>query len=264
MAEPDDDLWRALRDFRIGPANAALSFTARLAQDNGWSPHYADRVVGEYKRFLYLAMRAGHTVTPSDPVDQAWHLHLAYTENYWDDLCGKVLKTRLHHGPTAGGAEQKARFIDRYDRTQNSYRTHFGASPPADIWPPTGRRFSERFRRVNLTERWVLPRPAIGREWAWPAFWLCLFFGVAFHYLMRPTEAQTLAQELPTHPATFVLLGLASVILLLPKTTNTSAKGRSTSGCGGGTDGGCDANTAGSGCGSGSGCGGGGCGGGGD
>lgn len=163
MTEPDDDLWQALKDFRIGPANAALSFTARLAQENGWSIHYAERVVDEYKRFLFLAMRAGHAVTPSDQVDQAWHLHLAYTESYWDDLCGKVLKTRLHHGPTAGGAEQKARFIDQYDRTQDSYRIHFGASPPADIWPPTGRRFSEKFRRVNLTERWVLPvRPSVG------------------------------------------------------------------------------------------------------
>lgn len=35
MAEPDDDLWRALRDFRIGPAEASLTFTARLAEENG-------------------------------------------------------------------------------------------------------------------------------------------------------------------------------------------------------------------------------------
>ncbi|MEK6230809.1 MAG: hypothetical protein N2A42_03075 [Luteolibacter sp.] len=33
----------------------------------------------EYKRFVALAMLAGHPVTPSEEVDQAWHLHLVYT-----------------------------------------------------------------------------------------------------------------------------------------------------------------------------------------
>ena len=31
----------------------------------------ARRVIREYKRFTFLAMEAGHPVTPSDPVDQA-------------------------------------------------------------------------------------------------------------------------------------------------------------------------------------------------
>lgn len=62
-------------------------------------------MIGEYKRLLHLAMRAVHAVTPSDQVDQAWHLQFTHTLSYWDDLCGKILNKRLRHAPIAGGAE---------------------------------------------------------------------------------------------------------------------------------------------------------------
>ncbi len=41
----------------------------------------------EYRRFAFLAATAGHPVTPSDAVDQAWHLHLTYSRDYWDRFC---------------------------------------------------------------------------------------------------------------------------------------------------------------------------------
>ena len=59
----------------------------RLASENGWSREYAVRVMQEYRRFAFLAVAAGHPVSPSDAVDQAWHLHLVYTRSYWDEFC---------------------------------------------------------------------------------------------------------------------------------------------------------------------------------
>ena len=102
-------LWLSLSTYEVGPADAALSFTQRLARENGWSAAYAARVFEEYRRFLYLAVTAPHPVTPSDAVDQAWHLHLTYTRDYWDRLCHEVLRRPLHHGPTKGGREEGAR-----------------------------------------------------------------------------------------------------------------------------------------------------------
>jgi len=49
-------------------------------------------------------------VTPSDTVDQAWHLHLIYTGHYWEELCGKVLGLQLHHEPSAGGAVEGGKY----------------------------------------------------------------------------------------------------------------------------------------------------------
>lgn len=113
-------LWARLAALDLdGPA--ALSFSHRLARDNGWPLAFARRVVLEYKKFVYLAATCGHPVTPSDEVDQAWHLHLVYTRSYWDELCGQVLGFALHHGPTKGGAAEGHKFQDWYAATQQSY-----------------------------------------------------------------------------------------------------------------------------------------------
>ena len=106
-------------------------------------------------------MVAGHPVTPSDQVDQVWHLHLVYTRSYWEGFCGEVLGRSLHHGPTRGGAQESAKFHDWYGRTRESYRIHFGEEPPGDIWPESAERFGRdlNFARVNVATHWVIPRP---------------------------------------------------------------------------------------------------------
>jgi uncharacterized protein (TIGR04222 family) len=163
---PNTELWHRLVALDLDGA-AALSFSQRLARDNGWTLAFARRVVLEYKKFVYLAATCGHPVTPSDEVDQAWHLHLVYTRSYWDELCGQVLGFALHHGPTKGGAAEGHKFQDWYAATRRSYEAAFGTAPPADIWPEAAVRFGEapHFRRVNMRGKWLLPKPRLPR---WP------------------------------------------------------------------------------------------------
>jgi hypothetical protein len=134
-------LWHRIAAHSIGPDGAALTFAARLARENRWSLAHAEAVIGEYRRFCYLAMTAGHEVTPSDAVDQAWHLHLTYSRDYWQVFCPTVLGADLHHGPTAGGAPERDRYYRQYAATLAAYEATFGAPPPADIWPAARRRF---------------------------------------------------------------------------------------------------------------------------
>lgn len=157
--EPDDPLWRRLQRFELDDPSSRLPFTRRLARENGWRLGYTLRVVQEYRRFVYLAMVAGHEVTPSDEVDQAWHLHLIYTRSYWEDLCGEVLGRSLHHGPTRGGGAEQSRYSDQYEATLESYRRVFGVEPPADIWPPSAERFGIDAVRVRRDAAWTLPKP---------------------------------------------------------------------------------------------------------
>ena len=131
----DKVLWARLEAMEIDPPDATTRFHHRLKQYNKWTDEFAGRVTKEYRRFLYLAARAGHPVTPSDTVDQAWHLHLIYTRHYWEELCGKILGLQLHHEPSAGGAVESSKFERQYERTIESYQAAFGEAPPADIWP---------------------------------------------------------------------------------------------------------------------------------
>ncbi len=164
MSDPSSALYQQILDFRIDDGTPELPFEARLAKENGWSRAYTQRVIVEYRRFLYLAMTAGHVVTPSEEVDQAWHMHLTYTRSYWERLCRDLLGRPLHHTPTQGGAEESRKYRALYEQTLASYRTAFGEKPPADIWPPVGVRFGKNhFVRINRAAYWVLPKVSMRR-----------------------------------------------------------------------------------------------------
>src|SRR5262245_21707079 len=126
MLAPHQELWDKLRTFAFDPPTASLTFSARLAKENGWTEEHAQRVIDEYRRFLFLAQAAGHPVSPSEDVDQAWHLHLAYTKSYWDDLCGNVLKQPFHHEPARGEPGEAERLRLWYKNTLASYQRLFG------------------------------------------------------------------------------------------------------------------------------------------
>ncbi|MEO0455971.1 MAG: hypothetical protein AAF152_05215, partial [Cyanobacteria bacterium P01_A01_bin.114] len=76
MTAQQAELYERIQSFSLDQPDAQLSFSKRLARDNHWSLDYAQEVIEEYKKFAFLAVAAGHPVTPSDHVDQAWHLHL--------------------------------------------------------------------------------------------------------------------------------------------------------------------------------------------
>lgn len=162
-----EDLLARLEAFEFDPPGTTLTFAARLARESGWSRSRALRVLGEYRRFLYLACVAGHVVTPSEDVDRAWHLHLTYTRSYWQDLCRDTLGRDLHHDPTAGGADESKKYLALYEATRATYAETFGEPPPLDVWSEPETRFGEDLhaRWVNVRRNWVLPRPRfLGRR----------------------------------------------------------------------------------------------------
>jgi len=161
---PDHPVWASLSRYTIGPEDAALPFAARLARENGWSAAYAARVIEEYKRFCFLAVTGGSggggEVTPSDAVDQAWHLHLTYSRDYWERFCPEILSCQLHHGPTAGGGTERHRYAEQYAETLKRYEEVFGELAPLDIWPGAARRGIDdpRARRVHPRDAFIIPK----------------------------------------------------------------------------------------------------------
>lgn len=159
------EFWQRLESFEIDDPGIALPFRERLARENGWTSEFAARVMDEYRRYILLMAHAGHPVTPSDHVDQAWHLHLTYTRSYWDRLCKDLIGRPLHHEPTKGGAAESAKFDGWYQKTLDSYASLFGTPPPADIWPPPAIRFGvdPRCVRVNTDRNWIVSKHRVKR-----------------------------------------------------------------------------------------------------
>jgi len=140
MAGDQRQLYQCLLDYPLHDPSHVIGFHDHLMRSNGWSHHFALRAIEEYRKFVFLAMVADHQVTPSDQVDQVWHLHLLFSDAYWNDFCPRVLGRPLHHEPTRGGAAERQRFQHLYLATLASYRLHFG-EPPLDLWPPLDVRF---------------------------------------------------------------------------------------------------------------------------
>ncbi len=140
--------------FDIDGGPSQITFAHRLARENGWSLSFTKRVIREYKRFVYLTMTTGHPCSPSEAVDEAWHLHLCYTHSYWTRLVGEVLPRPLHHNPTKGGRAEDTKHVDLYRRTLETYEREFGEAPPADIWPTPG-------RRVAPVDHWVVSKAKV-------------------------------------------------------------------------------------------------------
>lgn len=265
----EPDLWRRLAAFEIDANDADFPFSARLARDNQWPRAFACRVIEEYKRFAYLAMTAGAEVTPSDEVDQAWHLHLTYTRNYWDAF-REALGAPLHHGPTKGGRTEKNRYLENYERTLKAYAEEFGAPPPHDIWPPSMIRFSRapKMQRLCTEDYFMVPKQVLRKAGAGLAAG-----GAAVSLLLTSSYAAAASAGAgwKTPLAAFVLFALLALILFVGVRSvarsrksggsHGSAAGGAagcgvTSGGGKQSDGSVDGGDGGSGCGGCGGCGG--------
>lgn len=164
MTMQQAELWEKIKDFKIDDSGSSFTFTDRLMRENDWSLEFAIRAVFEYKRFMFLICATDSPKTPSDEVDQVWHLHLIYTQSYWEDFCQNTLGRSIHHGPTRG-SEQKSLFKNTYLDTLETYRELFEEEAPQDLWPPEEKRFgSLRFTRINRSNYWVIPKIKITKK----------------------------------------------------------------------------------------------------
>lgn len=240
----------AILRFQIDDPEAGLNFSRRLSQENTWSEDYTKRVVKEYLRFLVLCADAGHKVTPSDAVDQAWHLHLCYTESYWNDLCKETMGFPLHHGPTKGGAVERSKFFDWYSETLKSYRKIFKEEAPQDIWPSAEKRFAKQeFRRVDCGANFVISKKLVVASFAGLVGMSCLA-GCTSQLLMASSGSGLF----------WLFLLAVFVIIVIANAKSGGGKGGGNGGGWSGCSSGCESGGSGcssSGCGGGGGCGGG-------
>ncbi|MCC6976750.1 MAG: hypothetical protein IT343_00405 [Candidatus Melainabacteria bacterium] len=128
-------LWAKISVFSVDQKGAVYPLSARLSDEQDWTPEFTALAIEEYKRFIYLAAVAGHPVTPSHVVDEVWHMHLIYTRSYWEEL-GDIIGRLIHHDPGTGGQGDQSKFLAQYHRTLDSYRKHFGEDAPDEVWGP--------------------------------------------------------------------------------------------------------------------------------
>lgn len=131
------ELWEKIKNFNLDDQNSSYPFSKKLASENNWSLSFTQQAIAEYKKFIFLCCISPTGASPSETVDKVWHLHLTYTQNYWEDFCKNTLQQDVHHHPSKGGAGEKAKHVNWYDETLKLYEVTFQSKPPAGIWPPS-------------------------------------------------------------------------------------------------------------------------------
>lgn len=130
-----DPLWLRLAFLERETAGRQLSLSRLVADTLGCDASMARRLVEEYRRFLFLLMRAGHAVTPPPAIERVLKMHEHHALNFWEALSAMVTER-----PMVGGGTNVA----------ESYERIFGSPPPADIWiaQDDSVTLPERVRRV--------------------------------------------------------------------------------------------------------------------
>ncbi len=154
-------LWHRIQAHPFEATAQGTDFTRRLAHEQGWSVEHARRAVEEYRRYCFLSCASATPLTPSETVDQVWHLHLIHSRDYWERFCGEVLARPLHHAPTRGGATEVARHREQYAHTLALYEDYFGPIP-RDLWPTVTQLFAPqpRAEKVDRKRYWVIRKPS--------------------------------------------------------------------------------------------------------
>jgi hypothetical protein len=231
MTDAQQALWHKIEAYQLDQPGVHFPFSQRLARENGWTPRFTQRVITEYKRFIFLCCVRDAPSTPSDAVDQAWHLHMTYTKAYWQDLCGQTLGRELHHHPTEGGPAEADKFDHAYIETLKAYRVYFGEDAPVDIWPPATERFAARqFQRVETGRYRLLHKERLTGQGALFGYAVAMF-AVVF-LVIAPDWRMRLGLL-----GLLVLIGVLVIHDSLARAGGRAGKGQRTQGE---ADGGCD------------------------
>jgi len=147
MVLKDESLWSRIQEFSLDAPGVDFPFSKKLAKEESWSLDFARKAIEEYKKFVYLCCILPNGASPSEIVDKVWHMHLIYTQNYWEEFCPHILKRPLHHHPSKGGISEREKHRNWFDDTLISYRKVFQQDAPEEIW--------KEFKKKSKVRSWL-------------------------------------------------------------------------------------------------------------
>lgn len=90
-----------------------------------WEMSDAEHCLKLYKNFLFLQKKHPLvSLVPSREIDEFWHNHILYTQNYFND-CLNIFGHYLHHEP-ASPTDNSQKLVDNYLKTKQFFIDEFG------------------------------------------------------------------------------------------------------------------------------------------
>jgi hypothetical protein len=124
----EQQIWTRIKEFNLA------AIVTSLMQENSWSLEFTDRVILEFKKYVFLSVVSHKRLSPSQLVDLVWHKFLLHTRLYWEDFCSYTLEQPFHHYPNQGGEDNLGQYQQMYCNTLTCYLEIFGERPSPEIW----------------------------------------------------------------------------------------------------------------------------------
>ncbi|MCJ7934007.1 MAG: hypothetical protein MUW56_10315 [Chryseobacterium sp.] len=153
----DEFLWSRIQGFSLDVSDADFPFSKKLAKEENWSLDFTRKAIEEYKKFVYLCCILPRGASPSKTIDKVWHMHLIYTQNYWEEFCPHILGRNLHHHPSKGGKYEKAKHQQWFSDTLKGYKEIFKSEAPHDIWQDKIRQTNRWWKNLRLMAVFLIP-----------------------------------------------------------------------------------------------------------
>lgn len=105
------------------------SIAKKLVKQYNWRHEHVIAVIKMYKNFLFLNVKYGkkYNLTPSEEIDEIWHLHILDTKNYRRD-CEMIFGKYFDHNPMSFDGDVKANFAEMsqsFNKMVELYRKEF-------------------------------------------------------------------------------------------------------------------------------------------
>jgi hypothetical protein len=139
MPLTDPKLWELIRTWPLPfreevddldpPKRTCTRFEHNLRKIGDWTDEATEKITAAYRRFLYLKALTGETLTPPTWVDQAWHLHMEFPEDY--AALEVAVGRPIAHWQDLSAVERTKAF----DRGRQLWISEFDEFPEKTIWP---------------------------------------------------------------------------------------------------------------------------------
>jgi hypothetical protein len=159
MPLTDPDLWNLIetwplpyreeRDDSDPPKRLCTCFEHNLRKIGDWTDEDSVRITKAYRRFLYLKALNVGPITPPKWIDEAWHLHLGFTENY-AALKGAVGKPLQHRTDLS-----ESQRVDAYALGRSLWENEFDTKVPHKLWPSREVKVRNRVVFILLGLLWI-------------------------------------------------------------------------------------------------------------
>jgi hypothetical protein len=92
MLLKDESLWNRIQGFSLDAPDADFPFSKKAGKRRKLESRFYAKSHRRIQKICLSLLYSSQRASPSKIVDKVWHMHLIYTQNYWEEFCPAILK----------------------------------------------------------------------------------------------------------------------------------------------------------------------------